>query len=560
MCMKFKKLSLLDILEQHDEFFDDDFFDDNDDFENEPNGEQPDDNEELPNPNIVRHPDDTEDGTANNPKPQKAKPLSPIQRIKMRWKEESPGLADGDMNGAIESFNNRKNNLRPLSDNPEVRNMPEILSLKQRFPEFPANDIQKLKDIQSYTWQQIEFFLDRFSEADAMEALDWNITGDTPEERKQSAENKWKKTYNKIFDENGLTVHRIDAKDEAIALGKLQQILCAKYGGQIWCVTYAPGDVGNNLYSSYRTRRSFYFIMDKNRKENDNHYISSIGVVDPSTSNYRNELNYVITPRENGDNVGLQWADLVKVWPGLANSQNIFKYFGPTLKEKTDVTLDRITFRAGDPNDFAVQSPRIQKIWIDSNRTINEPRAFLTMNEGLQHEYVARATLDDYKNRFKSNDTAKPFAMLDALSKGDLRFLDQIVLKTQLKIADGIYAIKANVLKTNYKVSYSDAQNKNIMMFSSRYNNNIFGVMDLSNLKWIKPISYLQGKATTLIDRASRKLYILRRYSSDDGSDYFYWLFNQKDLTDKNSPTYLKGTYYDGKGGDELMTKYQKLA
>lgn len=563
MCMKFEKLSLLNLIEQEDDNWGDNWGNegpDDDELDNVPNDDEPDDaNPEHQNNIGQQNPEQPE-----QPKPQKAKPLSPIQRLKIKWKEENPALTDGDMNGAIESFNLRKNNLRPLSNNPEIRNMPEVLALKARFPNFPAGDIQKLKDITTYTWDQLEFFLDRFSERDIQQDLDWDIIGDTPEERWKLSMEKWEKSYNKILDEDGLIVHVIHSQEEAVALGQVQQKLAALHGGNSWCVTYAPGQTGSNLYTTYRSYRAFYFIMDKKRDVSDNYFISSIQVVDPNTDSYRAKLPYCVTPRSNhqvgnqGSEVcGVDWDYIVDKWPGLKNKQNLFKWFGETKQEKKDVTLNMINFRQGDQNDFAIQPTRIQRMYIQSNRVITSPRAFLTLNAELQHEYVARTTFDDYKLRFKSDSITEPFAMLDALSKSDLKFLDNFVLKTQLGIRDGVYAIKGSILKSNYTMSYGDITNKGLTLFSSNFNENIFGVMDLNKISWIKDVKYLKGSATTLFDKETRTIYILRRYTSDD--DYFYFLFTQKDLKDKNSPNYLKGKFYDGKDGDEIMRKYPKL-
>jgi hypothetical protein len=528
----------------------------------------PEDGQEQPNDG-QQEPEVTDEPSDEQPqapvKPKKEKPQSPIEKTKIKWLEENPHLNNLLMDEAIEFFNGRKNNLRPFIDPQSpgaARNMPEIFALKQRFPDFPAEDVQKLKDIQSYSWEQIEFLMDRFNTTDAAAEVDFSIEGDTPEDRKKSALDKWNKEYNKLIDENNIIVHKIEGKDESIALGRLQHILVEKYGGMRWCVTIPPG-MGSNLYSGYRDRRSFYFIMDKNKDESDPNYISAIQVVDMSKNSY--EGPFVITPRPNGDQTGRSWEDIVNIWPGLQGKENMFRIIPLSKKEQFDGVLDRIRFypipqNPPATNDFAIQSRAIQEMYVDSpNRVINDPRSFMTMAEDLQKKYVAMTTLDNYKQKYKNLDESKPFGMLEALGGRNLKFLDA-VLKTQLGIRDGVLAVKASILKLNYKMSFSDSENDNIKMFISKGSQK-YGVMDLNTIEWIKPLTYIRTKAETFFTPEDRKMYILQRYTSEDGSDYFYWLFPRENLTskDKSSATHLKGKFLNKEEGDNIPSNFRKL-
>ena len=108
--------------------------------------DEPQDGEQVVNPEDVQQEPETDDSqepeTDVEPqspvKPKKEKVLSPIEKTKIKWLSENPHLNDTLMDAAIEFFNSRKNNLRAFMPNPgpNVRNMPEIYALKQRFPEF----------------------------------------------------------------------------------------------------------------------------------------------------------------------------------------------------------------------------------------------------------------------------------------------------------------------------------------------------------------------------------------------------------------------------------------
>lgn len=532
--------------------------------------DNPQDGQEIPQDG-EQEPQDGEQPVDNEPQTQepvvkKQKPLSPVEKVKIKWLSENPHLNDFMMDGIIESFNNRKNNLRVYIDpnsGPTVRNMAEIYALKQRFPDFPAEDIQKLKDVQTYTWEQIEFLMDRFNTTEAAAEVDFSIEGDTPEDRKISAIQKWEKEYNKLIDENGIVVHKIEGKDEAIALGRLQHILVDKYGGSRWCVTLPPGSGGNNLYTGYRDRRSFYFVMDKNKPENDTYYISALQVVDMTKNQY--EGPFVVTPRPNGDQMGKSWEDVVGIFPALQGKENMFRIIPKSKKEQFDGVLDTIRFYPNPQNppaanDFAIQSRAIQEMYVDSpNRVINDPRSFMTLSEDLQKKYVANTTLDNYKSKYKNLDDSKPFGMLDALGSKNLRFLDAM-MKSQLGIKDGVLAVKTSILKLNYNTSYGDSQNDSIKMFISKVGQK-YGIMDLNTIEWIKPLNYLRTKAETYFTPEDRKLYILQRYTNEDGSDYFYWLFPKENLTsrDKSSSSHLRGKFLTKEEGDNIPNTFRKL-
>ncbi len=537
--------------------------------QDEPQGDgenQPEDGEEQP-----------QDGSQNEPlKPKKEKKLSPIDLIKSQWIEQNPHLNDTMMDEAINFFNNRKNNLRPFVDPnsvPNVRNMPEIFAFKQRFPDFPAENIQKLKDLQNYTWEQIEFLMDRFNTTEAAGEVDFSIEGDTPEDRERSAREKWNKSHNKIIDEGGLVVFKCEGKDESIAFGRLQHILVAKYGGNRWCVTIPPGE-GSNLYVGYRqasgdrhlgkSRRTFYFIKDETKDVSDPYYIAALQAVNMETA--PDEGPFVITPRPNGDQYKKSWEDVTRIWPQLMGKENLIRPLPLSQKEKFDGILDKIRFYPIPKNppaadDFAIQSRAIQEMFVDSpTRVINDPRSFMSLSEDLQKKYVANTNLDNYKKKYKNLDESKPFGMLEALGPKLLKFLDDAVLKYQLKIKDGIFAIKQSILQANYKVSFTDVDNDAIKMFMGKSNEK-YGIMDLSSIEWIKPLEYIRTKSTTYFSPQSRELFILQRYQSESSDDYFYWMFPQKNLTskDKSSVQHLRGRYLSKEQGDEIPNQYKKL-
>ena len=534
---------------------------------------EPEDNQEPEGePNGEEEPTDEPEGepTQQPQASQKPKKLSPFDIAKERWRQDAEGIEETTLESGVRFFNNVKNGLQPIPTNPDVRPQAEVFAMVQRFegttyPDYygklagkPVNDtfkeMGKLRDVSYYTWPMIEFLIDRFSEAEARESFDFSVDGDTPEIRKRSAMAKWEKTNHRIIDEGGLTVFRVESKDESRVLGLLQHILVGQYGGAKWCITYLDS---SNMYNTYRNRRSYYFVLDKNKSENDQYYISVLQPVDPRNSNYSYEAPYVITPRPNGDQSGKSWEDIVAIWPGLRGKENIVRFFGETGKERAEKELRHINFNKSDNrNYFGYQSPQLQFAWVDNNNLINDPDAFLMMRRELQTEYVRRVTLENYKSRFTCSDTNKTFGMLDVLTKNDKSTLNQRM--KEIGLPDGINAIKAAILRVNLNQSFKDINNPNIMMFEDKYNAGKFGVLDLSTLTWVKDLTYVKGRAVTLFDPEKRTVFVVRSYTSLNGDDYYYLVLPKENLVSKDKEK-LKGTYLDGKEGDEFMKKYKRL-
>jgi hypothetical protein len=95
-------------------------------------------------------------------------------------------------------------------------------------------------------------------------------------------------------------------------------------------------------------------------------------------------------------------------------------------------------------------------------------------------------------------------------------------------------------------------------MFDDKFSNGKFGVLDLSTLDWIKELNYTKGRAVTMFDPEKRTIFVVRSYVSLNGEDYFYLILPKENLVSKDKEK-LKGTYLDGKEGDEYIKNYKKL-
>lgn len=541
-------------------------FDDNQNDDDIPNNNQ--NANELPN-----EPQDDEDNednnaennipinrnqTANNTNNNQPKQLSNRQKLFQKWKNEDRDLTDEQIDSVINQFNQRKGNLRPFKGtvlNPDPTNMPEITSFSQRFPDFPTNDLNKLRDITQYSWDQINFLVERYLTEDTDRLTDFSIEGDTEEDRIKSLIELWYKfpARQKIVQSENFLVIRIESKEESAGAGRLQNILRARYadtdGGTDWCVTKPE----LSHYKSYRRRISFYFILDRTRQIDDIYYVSTILAFNQETHAANGRWGYV--PRINGEHHNILWNKIVEIWPQLAGKDKLFVYFPETEKEDISYKLDNINFIPGDQNDLSIKSPTLQRLFVESGRIITSPRVFLSLNKETQHMYVDSVDRLNYKDKFKvftfGNQDENPFGMLNALSKYDYNYLNNHVMKERLGITSGINAIKASILKTQYIQSYISKDNNNLRLFKSKTSMKI-GLMDLSTIRWIHDMKYKKQKPKLIIDRGG-SFFLIKYVSTPD--DYFYWKVSKSAAlsNDPNDTERYKGYYLTAEEGNNLL-------
>lgn len=560
--MKFEEIYLNLLAEQQNDplgDFDPDFEDQPNDVNNPPHAP------EVPDEPEVDQEDRPEDMERRIQKPH-PKPESPNAKLIAKWRQENPALTDDDAEGTIDFFNTRKNGLRIYKDpesNPDYINLPEITSLAVRFPSLKPvlTDISKIRDLQNYRWEEIEFYMDVAGTTHTAPIMDFTIEGDTPAIRKESALKKWNTSDNRIINENGITVFKITGKDEAIALGRLQRILVSQYGGINWCITNndSPGSSeGRNLYATYRSYSVYYLVLNRNYPESHDYYISTINACDMTSSSGRVSGPYMITPRPNGTQSSKTWNEIVATHPQLIGKEGYFKYFPLTTKERTSAELDKINFNHSSPYYFGAQTFGIKKQYIESGRNINDKLAFRTLPyskdnaKNLRKLYIDFANLDNYKDKFKCNDISDPFGILNIIAKETpqlYKYLDEYQLKRILNIKRGIWAIKVSIIGSTYKPIGIDKKT-NYVLYQDRSGIN-YGIMNVDTIEWIEEMKYTPTKTIALRKGSDR--YFLKRFSAI-GGNYFYFLTNMKTYHDKKSPDYGIGAYLSRDDGDNLLT------
>jgi len=529
-------------------------------------------------------------------RPPASKKITESQKIKMRWVREQPGLMDLQMDEHIQFFKERKERLRPYKPygtiDPQTNrlyiNLPEVAAQMEKFPNMSdiLKDPQRIKDIQNYSWEEISFYMDRILNLNRVIDDETYIQGDeTLEERFKTAYERWTNPRGQIVNENNIIVYRIESKNESVALGALQICIHEKYSADegysynAWCTARPEhSKYGSNMYSTYRSDygSAFYYILDKNRKEDDIYYISAIDV---KSKGHRSAARpYTIISRRNGDDTNYNWEEIVNIYPALNGKENLFAYFGTTRKEQTNFSLDRITFKQGDAYDFATLSPELQNTYIDNKRHINEVRSFLTLEPAERKLYIDKTvkTDDDYKYRYRCSDHNDPFGILNAINNTkpqDYKYLDYI-LKEKLGIPMGIAAIKLSIIGSDWQPLLTDVK-KSVTLCTMRTaskllkdkNKTRYGLLNMTDADLIKDLDYFKGTLQSFMTiirgengLVHRNMLHLQRYNrniigvaQENPNDYFYFLSASDALTNKKSENYLKGSFFEGADGDVFI-------
>lgn len=413
--------------------------------------------------------------------------------LKEKWKKDEPGLSEQVMDYVIEIFNRKKNDIIPYREDytqngvlfQNLPNQPAIEVLKQLFPDFPVDNIQKLRDLYTYTWEQIFFVTERLINDDLV--TDTNQILNNKEKTIQTEIEFWKNYPTKIIDDGNVIVIKINSINDTIKLGTLQHLLVEKYtpiennDNNHWCITKPA----NTFYNYYRfessIKRYFYFVLLPNRNEDDLCYVC---VIQPT-----NIENYILTKRNNklGDEVYFKsWENLVSYIPEISPYNEYFKFYQRTVQEKKDLELSFIDFENNNsPNYFTKLPYSVQNRYINSGNNINylEPYKILTKDQLSQ--YVRGTTINNFTNRFLSKNQNNPFEILLFLKnqrKGIYNELDKY-LKGRLLI-NGVKVIYSRLSLNGFERSYYDTKNKNISLIYNR-NKNIAGLYDFKNEEFV---------------------------------------------------------------------------
>lgn len=574
----------------------------------QPDGEQPDDNQpndadpnapepNAPEPNAIQQgnnqdnpeqpvePDNNRQAVRPPKKPSATALM--IMSIKTKWAREAAQtgtpITEAEMDGAIAFFNDKKGTLRPLSNPPNNLDISQLFALHKKFPNFPAYNANDIRNISSYTWEQINFLMERYLEAPEGEEEEnvievgerLQIRGESMERILPRAYEMWKGKRTKLYDANNVSIIKIESQEQSVSYGVVQNCLRDKNNrGSYWCTTI-PG--GSN-YANYRTWRSFYYVLNENVDDSHPYHFFAIGAVIPEHSNGP----YTLASAFNENYSRLTFDDLIANTgcQDLNNVRNKIVWFNETQKESVERIYDSYTFNETEPRrdangnveyvlkstDFSLLKPRAQLKYIQAGKMIKSAAALKSLPEvmidgqlkDLQKEYVISVSVMNFKQKFITIDPDEDvFAMLSSLRTSNLTFLDKHLKMNG--IPDGKFAVIKSILNTKLKRSYRDIADKNKVLYQTK-DTNKFGIFDVVKMKWDKPLKYKKDPSIHFYrDTVNKKSFGFIKYVSAD--DYFYVVMRKEDwLTrDKDNPNRLGCQYVDGQKGDELIGRMAKL-
>jgi len=516
------------------------------------------------------------------------KKLNAIDKTKLKWREEATQIGveitENDMVGAIEFFNTKKNGLRPLGA--PAGDIPQLFALKQRFPEFPAENEVAIRDIQTYSWEQILFFINRyiahpeeeqeqfFDEGEQLvvdvDKEDANrIAGLLP-----TAYEQWKKQV-KVYDNNGVSIVALQSKQHSINVGFLENCLKAKHKNttsQFWCTTWTNA---SNQYLNYRPNEAFYYVLNINVPESDPFYFFAIAPSSKDRNSYR-----LVDMYNSNDWSSLNFDAVLSYTncPELANAKDKVVWFEETEYDSIDRKFDTYAFgeptgdKEIDKHNFMFLDLTHQREFIDYGRNIRSARALRALSDkaeypdvekpvDLQRVYVNLTNAQNMVDRFRTIDENEDiFSMINALRPSPKKQLHSL-LEVKEKVSGGIKGLALKLMSNELIGSFLDYTKTDIRLLQSKNNIGTFGIFNMVEFKWEKPLEYT--KATPLIkamDRETKQIYIFQKYISEN--DYFYWMFNREDYLHRNnpkSPNRLKGKFLEGSVGDGVINSMTSL-
>lgn len=324
-----------------------------------------------------------------------------------------------------------------------------VVSFDYKYPQFKGEKEEKefelsLRDIQNYTFEQLEFLVDQFSKGEnddnRVVPVDQLVlaTHTSPQLVNRSYEQFWGGKQGLVIDLGDIRVYEVLNEAHSIAFGwYLDFVQKQVKQGFRWCTTTPLGGGGHSQYGRYRgDGGTFYYVIDESRADlvDENGvkilkpgptiqwYLSSIQVLDPK----RRSEDVHLTNLYN-KNQDTSWKGVFAAHPRLAPYREVFKVRPYDEDELSDIQKSRqINETPGTKYEFAIQSKR-------------RKRDFILMNEPLRSIRSWRSMTDDLKKLYIETTYTNGLSMTDNVNKlinkfGSSEILGDIISSSMEKI------------------------------------------------------------------------------------------------------------------------------
>lgn len=426
-----------------------------------------------------------------------------------------------------------QNRLRP--------DLPNIVTFLTRFRDFPTENLTQPK---KFTQQQMKFLVGEYFGTNEPE----RTTDDIPEvlrgknlkptnERIEASKSLWFGDLYKIVDEGDFRVYKIPDQKTAINFGYYEgyvvdnEIFDNQGRHFQWCVTRYLID--NNLYTSYRPKRTFYFVIDETRSpekttnpQEAQYYLSAVQYSTDSETSYR-----ITSILNDGTDPIISITDLVKLYPKLGAHTEKLQFMDYTVSELSDETDVISLITENNPNSEyyfpAVSNELKRRFIVDRRKPLRTSLSWRSMNEQLKKSYIDLTELGEVNERFNAE-------LFDEIKKSrqELKSLDNRLSKIGFK--NGVNQLEYNVLKDKFKVHRASSNNPSLVILKTHVAPFKYGLYDLSKMSWVTKdgITY-GGSSSDMLYNPPKPSFLTNKVNKNE--KFFVETFNKSSEPSRDS-------------------------
>jgi hypothetical protein len=429
----------------------------------------------------------------------------------------------------------------------------EVITFLNNFSDFDASNIPNAT---SYSLQQMKFLIGEFYELDGEEN---NTTNPVPEilrgkdlpktpERIEASKSLWySNNTHTIINEDGFRVYFIPDRQTSINFGYYEGEMSRTppYSEQRhhmqWCTTREI--TSSNLYSSYRDRRTFYFVIDESKNpevepnvEISQYYLSALQYSTDSPTNFR-----VTSILNSGSDPVFSEEELYRIYPKLrGHIEKIKKVdydYAAELGESANI-LDRISENEGQ-YEFSRMPWRLKKAYIDSGKPIRKQKSWASMQDGLKTSYIDLTQSNTVFERFKKE--------LYFVIKAEKKWLTSLERRLTILGYKGLTELVAEINKDTYDLVRVSQNSNDVVLYRTKVKPSKYGIWNSKKNDWYEKngITY-----NDVYKDPSSNVFS----SSKDNKRYLVQIFNESGSPTNSSFVILYPTVKEEKARGFFMT------
>jgi hypothetical protein len=419
--------------------------------------------------------------------------------------------------------------------------LPIIVTFLNRFRGFLETDLTQPK---KYSFEQMKFLVNDYF---GIEDEEPDVENPVPpifrgknlkpnEERINGSKSFWFGDQYKIVDEGGFRIYKIPDRSTAKIFGYYQATLkpYPVFNGLSaipWCIGRYGDD---NLYTSYRPRRSFYFVIDESKSPEvetnpmvAQYYVSAVQYSTDSPTNLR-----ITSILNDGTDPVITREDLVRTYPKIAQHLDKIEFMEYDANKELGETTDPVDFvNETNPNSeyfFASISTDLKRRYvIDRKKPITKKISWKSMTPELKRGYFDLTEKNIVYERFG----IELFNEIKE-NKQELKSLESRLSK--IGFNGGVMTLGFRLLKNEFLIHRYNISNDKIFVLKTYRAPFKYGVYDGSKLDWYEKggkkylPEYNQPKPTILVNKANKaeKFFVeLFNKSSEPSSDSFVSIY-----------------------------------